>query len=113
MSNRKLIALLAGILVFAAVLGGILYLTHPKGTQVVVTVDGKEYGAYDLHANQTVVIQPKDGSWHNTLEIQDGRAGIVESDCDNQICVHTPALQEDLVGLIICLPHGLVVELRA
>ena len=111
-SNRKLIALVALILVLAAAAGAAVCFLKPGGTQVLVTVNGEEYGTYPLHTDATVVISPADGSWHNTLVIGQGRAWVSESDCDNQICVHTPALTEDTVGLIVCLPHGVVVELR-
>ena len=111
-SNRKLIALLALILVLSAAAGAAVYFRNPRGTQVRVTVNREEYGTYTLHTAATGVIAPADGSWHNTLVIGDGRAWVSESDCDNQICVHTPALTEDTVGLIVCLPHGVVVELR-
>lgn len=111
-SNKTLIALVAGILLLAAGTAAFLQWNRPADAQVLVTVDGKVYGSYDLHRDQTVRIAPQDDSWHNTLEIQDGRASVVEADCDNQICVHTPALREDLVGIIVCLPHGVAVELR-
>ena len=111
-SNRKLIALVALILVLAAAAGAAVCFLKPGGTQVLVTVNGEEYGTYPLHTDATVVISPADGSWHNTLVIGQGRAWVSESDCDNQICVHTPALTEDTVGLIVCLPHGVVVELK-
>lgn len=111
-SNRKLIALLALILVLAAAAGAALYLWMPGGTRVLVTVNGVEFGSYPLHTNATVVIGPADGSWHNILVIEDGRAYVSESDCDNQICVHTPALTEDTIGIIVCLPHGVAVELK-
>ena len=111
-SNRKLIAVLALILVLAAAAGAGVYLWMPRGAQVLVTVDGVEYGTYPLHTDTTVVIGPEDGSWHNTLTIQGGTARVTESDCDNQICVLTPGLTQDTVGLIVCLPHGVVVELK-
>lgn len=111
-SNRKLIALLALILVLSAAAGAAVYFRNSGGTQVLVTVNGVEYGTYPLGTDDTVVITPAEGGWHNTLVIEDGRAWVSESDCDNQICVHTPALTPDTVGLIVCLPHGVVVELR-
>lgn len=110
--NRVLLAMLAAILVVCVVAGGALLLRKPKGTQVVVILDGEQYASYDLHTDQTVVISPGDGSWHNTLKIENGKAAVVESDCDNQICVHTPPLCEDYVGTIVCLPHKLVLELQ-
>ena len=111
-SNRKLAGLLALILVLAAAAGAIVYFFLPGGTQVLVTVNGVEYGTYPLHTDATVVIGPADGSWHNILVSEKGRAYVSESDCDNQICVHTPALTEGTIGIIVCLPHGVAVELR-
>lgn len=110
-SNRNLIILLALIVALCAAAGAVVWFVFRGGTQVLVTVNGKEYGRYPLHTDTTVVIGPEDGSWHNTLVIEDGKAYVAESDCDNQVCVHTPALIQDTVGIIVCLPHGVVVEL--
>lgn len=110
-SNRALILVIIGILVVALGISGVLYLMRPTGPDVIVTVNGKEYGTYPLNKDQTIVIHPEDNSWHNTLEIRNGSANIIESDCSNQVCVFTPPLREDLIGIIVCLPHGLVVEL--
>ena len=111
-SNKMLIALLGTILVLAAAAGAAMYFLLPGGTQVLVTVNGAEYGTYPLRTDATVIIAPEDGSWYNTLVIEGGRAYVSESDCDNQICVHTPALTEDTIGIIVCLPHGVAVELK-
>ena len=111
-SNRMLIAVLVSVLVLAAGAGIAMYLLMPGGTQVLVTVNGVKYGTYPLHHDTSVIIGPEDGSWHNTLVIADGKAYVSESDCDNQICVRTPALTEDTIGIIVCLPHGVVVELK-
>ena len=111
-SNRTLIAALVVVLVLAVGAGIAVYFLLPGGTQVLVTVNGVAYGTYPLGTDATVVIGPEDGSWHNTLVIEDGKAYVSESDCDNQICVHTPALTEDTIGIIACLPHGVAVELK-
>ena len=111
-TTRTWIILIAGLFVLSAAACGTLYFTQPKGQQVVVTVNSQVYGTYDLHRDRTVVIAPADKSWYNTLQIHDGKAAVIESDCSNQICVMTPALCEDYIGLIVCLPHGVVVELR-
>lgn len=112
LTNRKLVLLIGAILLLAMVATGVLWLAQPKGAQVVVTIDGNEVARYSLHTDREVILSPKDKGWHNTLVIRNGQALISESDCDNQICVHTPALQEDMIGIIVCLPHGLVVELQ-
>jgi len=111
-SNRKLCGLLALVLALCAASGVLIWRSRPSGSQVVVTVNGERYGMYDLYTDQTVEIRPADGSWYNVLRIEGGRAAVAASDCDNQICVNTPPLTEDTVGLIVCLPHGVVVELR-
>lgn len=109
-SNRALV--IAVIVLLAVSLGvGLFFLTRPSGPRVIVTVNGKPFASYDLYRDQTVVLSPADGKWHNTLVIANKTACITESDCDNQICVHTPALTEDYFGIIVCLPHGLAVEL--
>lgn len=112
MSNRRFIGLLAGIMVLCLAVTGLLWLNRKPGTQVVVTVNGKEQAGFSLYTDRTVIIGPEDGSWHNTLVIENGTARVVESDCENQVCVMMPALSEDTIGMIVCLPHGLTVELR-
>lgn len=111
-SNRILILAVAVILALSLAALGLAALGRAGNVTVYVTVDAKAYGSYSIYQDQTVVIAPQDGSWHNTLQIRNGRAAIIEADCENQICVHTPALSPDLVGVIACLPHGMVVELR-
>ena len=112
LSNKTLAIIVAVILLVAVAAAGVLYFQKPAGTQVYVTVNGQEYGSYPLHKDAVITISPEDGGWHNTLTIQNGTAAVTESDCDNQICVYTPALTEDTVGIIVCLPHGVAVELK-
>jgi len=111
-SNRVLIALVIGIVVLAAGAWAAAQYFMSGGTQVVVTVNGQPYGTYPLNKDQVITIAPEGGSWHNTLEIKGGTAAVIESDCSNQVCVYTPALSEYYVGVIVCLPHGVVVELQ-
>lgn len=111
-SNRILILLIAGILIVCLASAYFLWQQKPAGAQVVVTYNGEAAGSFSLHEDLEIVIGPEDGSWHNTLQIRNGRAAIIESDCENQICVNTPPLSEDQIGIIVCLPHGLVVELK-
>lgn len=108
--GRTLFAAAAALLVLAAFA---LVLRHGgrTGNAVLVTVDGKPYGSYPLHTDAVVTIAPEDAAWYNLLTIRDGTARITESDCANQTCVHTPALTENTVGVIVCLPHGVVVLL--
>lgn len=110
-SNKTILVVLAGVLLLSAALGAAVWYLRPTGPRVIVTVNGKLFASYDLYEDQTVILSPEDGSWHNTLVIADRKASITASDCGNQICVHTPPLTEDYFGIIVCLPHGLAVEL--
>ena len=48
----------------------------------------------------------------NFIEIKDGKVLCTESNCNNQICVHTPAISEENQYLpIVCLPHGLIIQI--
>lgn len=112
LTNRNLIIFFVCIVLLAAGAWGILRITHSGGGQVVVTVDGEPYGTYSLFLPREVTIAPEDGAWYNILQIANGQAEIIESDCHNQICVLTPPLTGDTVGVIACLPHGVVVEVK-
>lgn len=48
-------------------------------------------------------------SGENTVRIKDGEVDVIEANCSNQVCVeHDPIDQPG--EQIVCLPHGLVVE---
>ncbi len=48
----------------------------------------------------------------NFIEVKDGKVLCAESNCNNQICVHTPAISRENADLpIVCLPHGLVLQI--
>lgn len=48
----------------------------------------------------------------NFIEVKGGKVLCTESNCNNQICVHTPAISRDNADLpIVCLPHGLILQI--
>ena len=48
----------------------------------------------------------------NFIEVKDGKVLCTESNCNNQICVHTPAISVENADLpIVCLPHGLILQI--
>ncbi|MCD8365919.1 MAG: NusG domain II-containing protein [Clostridiales bacterium] len=79
-----------------------------SGSLVRITVDGEEYGVYDLGQDQEIPIEI-DGEVTNTLVIRDGKADMTEADCPDQICVNTAAISTEN-ETIICLPNRVVVE---
>ena len=48
----------------------------------------------------------------NFIAIKEGKVLCTESNCNNQICVRTPAISEQNSDLpIVCLPHGLIIQI--
>ena len=48
----------------------------------------------------------------NFIEVKDGKVLCTESNCNNQICVHTPSISKENADLpIVCLPHGLILQI--
>ena len=75
--------------------------------------DGKvsEIGEQETIAS---IMEPGSVSDCNILEVKDGVVSCVESNCANQICVHTqPISGEGYEIPIVCLPHGVAVHIEA
>lgn len=80
-----------------------------ESAMAVVTIDGKEYGAYPLSENRTETIKLSDGSY-NVLKIFDGYAEVTEASCRDQICVNHFRIHYS-GETIVCLPNKVVVEI--
>lgn len=49
----------------------------------------------------------------NFVTVKDGVVTCTESNCSNQVCVHTPAITGDSFDLpIVCLPHRLIIQVQ-
>ena len=87
----------------------ILFFLHnfsfQEGTEVLVTVDGVEYGKYSLKKNETIQINEC-----NVLKIDNGKVDMISADCPDQLCVKQKPISK--VGeSIICLPNKVVVSI--
>lgn len=79
------------------------------GENVLVTVDGKEYGTYSLEKEQQIKInQSKDKK--NVLVIKDHSAYIKQASCKDLVCVHQRKIKKTGEA-IICLPNKVVIEI--
>lgn len=107
--NRKEIIIVSLMVIVAAII--ILVMRNIKGgSKVVVTVGGEEYGTYNLNKNQEIEILSANGI--NILKIEDGEVRVISASCPDQICVNMSPLKEDMIGLIVCLPNEVVIELN-
>ncbi|MBQ1922913.1 MAG: NusG domain II-containing protein [Lachnospiraceae bacterium] len=79
------------------------------GDQVVINVDGTEYGRYPLDRDRVIEIQ--NGDRLNIVTIKDGGVSMSYSTCKNQICVHEGEVTAP-GQLIVCLPNYVIVEIE-
>ena len=77
-----------------------------EGSNIQITVDGKEYGIYSLLEEQTITIG--EGDKKNIIEIKGGKAYMKEASCPDQLCVDQNEICFDKEA-IICLPNKVVV----
>lgn len=78
---------------------------YKEGTEVLVTVEGVEYGRYSLQKNETIQINDC-----NVLMINNGKADMISADCPDKLCVKQKPISR--VGeSIICLPNKVVVSI--
>lgn len=77
-----------------------------EGSNIKITVDGKEYGTYSLLEEQTITID--EGENLNIIEIKGGKAYMKEASCPDQFCVDQNEISFDKES-IICLPNKVVI----
>lgn len=106
---KKEFIIVAVMLIAAAMVMAVMHFTT-GGTKVVVTVSGTEYGTYSLYRNIEVEIKTEHGT--NILRIENGQADIVSATCPDKICVNTHSISDDVPGVIVCLPHEVIVEIK-
>lgn len=98
------------ILVAIALICGLVihFVAGKSGSQVVITVDGDEYGTYSLMKNQEIPIII-DGVTTNVVTVENGHADMTDADCPDKLCVHQSAISRTN-QTIVCLPNKVVVR---
>ena len=108
--SRKLEIILIAAMLLVGVLMIVVMSFAKGGTKVVVSVDGEEYGVYSLHKNREIEIKSEEGI--NILKIENGQANMISATCPDKICVNMFPISEEVPGAIVCLPNGVIVELK-
>ena len=109
MKKRDLI-IIAGVVAVALIAFGVFHLINKKGTGLMLRVsqNGAVIRTLPLDHDDSETITSDLGS--NTIVIKDLSAWVESADCDNQMCVHSPAIQSP-GETIACLPHRLILEI--
>lgn len=137
MKNKKELKVILGIVVVVLLIAGLTYLI-PKllakpSQKLRVLKNGEILLEHDLEKDAKFMIMDQEAkevpfeeslrtlsddernpAMHevNFIEVKDGKVLCAESNCNNQICVHTPAISRENVDLpIVCLPHGLILQI--
>ncbi|MBQ8663632.1 MAG: NusG domain II-containing protein [Eubacterium sp.] len=110
--KKKEILLLVVIFIVIVLVGLVFYgKTKDAGSEAIVTIDGVEYGRYDLSKEAEIPITI-DGVTTNYLLIANEAADMIEADCPDQLCVNMKAISMD-GETIVCLPNKVVVEVES
>lgn len=107
---KKRDIILALMMILLGIAGyGVIRLGQKKGSQVVIYVDQKEIGRYDLDTDTTKEIQTAKGT--NTLVIENSMAYVTDADCPDQVCIRMGKISKTGEN-IVCLPHKLVIQVE-
>ena len=108
---RDLILLVIIFVVLIAVFAGSKRLHQESGTEVVISVDGSEFGRYPLASEQEVEITNSSGDVTNHLVIKNGKADMTDAACPDHLCVRQKAISHQ-GETIVCLPNKVVVSIE-
>jgi hypothetical protein len=110
--NRNDVLFIAVLLLIVVLAGAAFFFLRGEGDSVTVSVDGKHYGTYPLHADLTLSIRTgEEGDQENLLVIRDGHAYVESATCPDGICAaHKPISREG--ESIVCLPHRVVITVH-
>ena len=103
--KKKELTFIIGIVVFALLLWGGMYLTR-RGNygSIRITVNGEEYGTYSLGKDQVIKIKR-----HQCMRNKKRRGQNDRSDCPDHLCMKQKAV-DSTGGTIVCLPNKVVIE---
>lgn len=105
--NRWDLGLITLILVFSLALFLWQQLQPSTATQVRINIDGTTSYLLNLSEDQ---VQTYETTYGNiTIEIADGKVRVLQSSCEEQICVHQGYIHEPGAS-IVCIPNRTIVE---
>jgi hypothetical protein len=107
---RMDIILIVILLILALIAAVAVYLTHDKGSTVVVKVDGAVVNELPLSDDTELVVEGYQGGT-NRIIIRNREAFVSEADCPDALCVKTGKISR-AGETVVCLPHRVVVEIK-
>ncbi len=78
--------------------------------EVIIEVDGAEYGRYPLYEKNGKILDVKTKFGYNKIEILNGKVRILDTDCPDRLEVKSGFI--DSSGeMLVCLPNRVVVRI--
>lgn len=105
--NKWDLVLIVLVLICALVLFAWQQFQPGESTKIRVRIDGAESYILNLSEDQVQTYGTLYGEI--TVEIKDGRARMLHSSCEEQICVHQGFIEEP-GSSIVCIPNQSVIE---
>ena len=105
--KRKDIILIIVILIVAGMGFGAKSLFAQKGGEVIIKIDGKDYGTYPLNEDKTIDVDE-----HNKVIIKEGVVYMEDANCPDKLCIKQGKIGSN-GQKIVCLPNKTVVEIRS
>ncbi len=107
--KNDLFLLLAMLIMMILAVVAEVFLSMNHGSTVIITVDGKEYGQYDLSIDQQIPVEI-DGITCNTVKIKDNEAYMSFASCPDKLCMKQGHIKSDTQS-IVCLPNRVIVSI--
>ena len=100
-----------GVILICSMLPLLLLRGNGEGGIARILVDGEQLRSVDLasSATETFEVVSEDGD-RNVVAIERGRIRVTEANCPDQVCVRQGWISDSATP-IVCLPHGLVIEI--
>lgn len=83
---------------------------NTKSPEVVVSIDGKEYGRYPLTKEMEEKITISDTAY-NVFVITEGKVNMIDASCPDHICVKHHKISQQNES-IVCLPNKVVIQIE-
>ena len=108
MKNKILIGICSFIFLLGVV-GSILVLMRPHGTDVRIVQDGTVLYRFDLSTARDQTIDIAYDGRINTVQIENGKIRMFSADCPDHTCVRMGWLKSGALP-IVCLPNHLIIK---
>lgn len=79
----------------------------PKGTEVIIEVNGKAAYTISLHEERAVEVQGINGT--TRVEVKNTKIRVTDSPCPDKLCIKQGWIER---GAIVCLPNRVIVRVN-